>query len=129
MPGAFELDPFRISFGVLGNAERRNIGQGLAGLSAEPKEMIKPQIGRDDDPYHASALLFTELKTHLYAGRLSSNDRGLELNVPDDAARCEDQIVAPGVELRPEHLDAGNSLPPETAEQIADENMLDYPLP
>jgi hypothetical protein len=50
----------------------------------------------------------------------------LELDVADDPAAR--QVVAMGVELGAEDLDVEHAAPPERAQRVADEDMLDDPL-
>ncbi|MDW9233051.1 hypothetical protein C7S15_8816 (plasmid) [Burkholderia cepacia] len=105
------------------------VWQWLARFRAEPPVLHDLQIFRNAQPNHTPA---RRVGQPLVDGHLSSravNQRHLELNVSHRATAAHDEVITARIKFRTQDLDVQGAELPEPPHGLANEDVLDNPLP
>src|SRR5262245_27157798 len=119
------FDTLRVPLGVFGYRKRRQVGQGIAWQPPEPQKRPERKIRLvEEHPQDTPAGLLRQGYVHLLPRGLGSTIRRLQLDVANDLVAGNDQIITTSINLGPKELGGGDSLAPQVAEDVADQQML-----
>ena len=123
-----QLFALSIALDVSRNLQPIETWQGAFWPSPEPTKMVQIEVIVDHDPDHAAAWTTRQCETDLHRLRSSAQPTGLELNIADDRAASNDQIITASVKFGPQDFHIEPASAPKMLEQSAQENMLNDPL-